>query len=342
MGVRKYEQDEEGPLDTIDSETVRAELVGRRTRLEQAIGRGGTSAQVAALIAEVDAALERLAAGTFGACDVCHDPIEPDRLMADPLIRTCIDHMTAGEQRALELDLELASRIQLALLPKHQLALAGWEVVRHFEPAGPVGGDYCDVIATAGGAGTFFLLGDVSGKGVAASILMANLHAMFRTLADADLPLADLMARANRLFCQSTMDNHYATLVCGRASAAGEVEIVNAGHWPALVVRRDRVEPVASTGLALGLFCASTYERAAVCLAAGDLLVFYTDGLCEARSPDGEEYGVDRLTAVVGRTAARDTRDPARVMAECLADLTRFRAGVPLGDDLTMMVVQKA
>jgi len=326
-------------VDTISSETLRAELAGRRSRLEEAAGRSGATAQVEALLAEVDAALARLDGGTFGKCEVCRDPIEPDRLMADPLIRTCVDHMTAGEQRALEQDLDLASRIQLAMLPKGRLALAGWETVRHFEPAGPVGGDYCDVIAPAGRADAFFLLGDVSGKGVAASILMANLHAMFRTMADTDLPLTDLMTRANRLFCQSTLDNHYATLVGGRASAAGEVELVNAGHWPVLVVRRDRVEPVASTGLALGLFCAAAYERAVVKLAAGDLLVFYTDGLVEARGPGGEDYGIDRLTTLLGRLAAGGERQAARVLGECLADLARFRAGVPLGDDLTVMVV---
>lgn len=179
-------------MDTYSDEVMRVELAERRSRLEQAIGRGGEAAQVRALIADVDAALARLEAGTFGRCDVCHDPIEPERLIADPLIRTCLDHLTSSEQRALEQDLDLAARIQAGLLPRRRVTVPGWEVAYHFEPAGPVGGDYCDVITPERGDGTFFLLGDVSGKGVAASILMANLHATFRTLAEADLPLGVL------------------------------------------------------------------------------------------------------------------------------------------------------
>jgi len=328
-------------VDTFNGEVMRAELVERRSRLDQAVGRGNEAAQVRALIADVDAALARLAADTFGRCEVCHDPIEPERLIADPLIRTCIDHLTSSERRALEQDLDLAARIQAGLLPRRWVTVPNWEVAYHFEPAGPVGGDYCDVITPERGDGTFFLLGDVSGKGVAASILMANLHATFRTLAEADLSLGSLMSRANRLFCQSTLDNHYATLVCGRASVGGEVEIASAGHWPALVLRHDCVEPVGATGLALGLFCVSEYESVTLTLSSGDLLVFYSDGLCEARGPGGDEYGVERLTARLERLAAAGERGPARVIAACLEDLVAFRAGVALGDDLTVMVVRR-
>lgn len=102
------------------------------------------------------------------------------------------------------------------------------------------------------------------------------------------------------------------------------------------------MEPVGATGLALGLFCVSEYESVTLTLSPGDLLVFYSDGLCEARGPGGDEYGVERLTARLERLAAAGERDPARVTAACLEDLATFRAGVALGDDLTVMVVRRA
>ncbi len=330
-------------MDGYADEAVRTELESRRTRLAWAAGRGDESGRLRELLAEVDDALARMDAGAYGRCDVCRDPIEHDRLMADPLARTCRDHMSPGEYRALEQDLDLAVRIQAQMLPRHQLAVAGWEVAYHFEPKGPVGGDYCDVIfgETEGVADALLLLGDVSGKGVPASILMANLHATFRTLADVGLPTEALMARANRLFCRSTLDAHYATLVCARATPQGEVDVVNAGHWPVLIAQPDGVRSIGATGLPLGLFCTAEYRHERGALAADDLLVLHTDGLSEARNPTGEEYGTSHLLARLAALVACGERDPHRVLAACLDDLTTFRAGTPLDDDLTLMVVRR-
>jgi sigma-B regulation protein RsbU (phosphoserine phosphatase) len=333
-------------MDVFTDEAVRIELEGRRERLAFAVGRGGETARLRALLAEVDDALTRMTAGTYGLCEVCGDAIEHARLMAEPLARTCLDHMSSSEQRALEQDLDLAVRIQAQMLPQRELAVAGWEVAYRFEPKGPVGGDYCDVILGDGAPGTasdaLFLLGDVSGKGVPASILMANLHATFRSLADVGLPVEALMARANRLFCRSTLDAHYATLVLARATPQGEVDIVNAGHLPALIVRKDGVQPVGATGIPLGLFCNAEYGHERVAFAPGDLMVLHTDGLSEARDAGGEEYGGARLPARLAELAAAGEGDPHRVLAACLEDLTRFRAGAPLDDDLTVMVVRRS
>ena len=333
-------------MDGFTDEAVRTELEGRRTRLAFAAERSGDGGRLRALLAEVDDALARMTAGTYGRCDVCQDPIEHDRLMSDPLARTCLDHMSSSEQRAFEQDLDLAVRIQAQMLPRRERAVAGWEVAYRFEPKGPVGGDYCDVILGEGESGTasdaLFLLGDVSGKGVPASILMANLHATFRSLADVGLPVEALMARANRLFCRSTLDAHYATLVLARATPHGEVDVVNAGHPPALIVRPDGVQPIGATGLPLGLFCTAEYRHERVTLGPADLLVLHTDGLSEARNAAGDDYGTSRLPARLAAMAAAAQSDPHRVLAACLDDLTRFRAGAPLDDDLTVMVVRRA
>src|SRR5207249_7870938 len=141
-------------------------------------------------------------------------------------------------QTALQNDLDLASRIQWQLLPRQNVRVSGWEVHYRYEPAGPVSGDYCDAITENGDGGNLYVLtGDVSGKGVAASLLMAHLNAMFRTLVGMGLPVQHLLERANRLFSESTIASHYATLVCARAEVTGEVEVCNAGHCPPLVIR---------------------------------------------------------------------------------------------------------
>ena len=170
------------------------------------------------MLQEVDTALERLESGTYGLCEVCHDPVEAERLIANPLERFCLDHLNANQRRALEDDLNLASQIQRGLLPAHNLRFDGWHFDYRFEPAGLVSGDYIDIIQT-GETDLYFALGDVSGKGVAASMLMAKLHAVFRSLIPLGLGVDQLTERASRLFGESMLPGQYATLICGRTVA---------------------------------------------------------------------------------------------------------------------------
>jgi sigma-B regulation protein RsbU (phosphoserine phosphatase) len=220
---------------------MREQLLERRSKLEHAGQHSDSLDRLQLLLDEVDSALARIDNGTYGICESCHDTIECDRLIADPLVRFCLDHLTRGERSALEQDLQLAKRVQMGLLPKGSLDRDGWQICYHYEPAGLVSGDYCDVI-DAGKNGLFFMVGDVSGKGVAASMLMAHLHAMFRTLIPVGLSLPDMLQHASRVFRESTLPNQYATLVAGRAWPDGAVEMCNAGHPFPLVVRRGAVE----------------------------------------------------------------------------------------------------
>ncbi len=318
---------------------VREQLIDRRRRLESAIGSLEETAHLARLLVDVDAALERLGNGAYGLCESCHDPIEPERLAADPLCRVCLDHLPPAERAMLEQDLELAGRVQAGLLPRNDLRTDGWEVCYHYEPAGAVSGDYLDIMERDSAAGMFFLLGDIAGKGVAASLLMSHLRASVRTLLDIGVPLAELVKRANRLFCESTLPAHYATLVCGRADGAGAVEIANAGHCPPLLLRPDGSERIEATGLPLGLFCDGAWRVRSLRMERGDSLVLYTDGLSEARNAAGADYGPERLESLAetGRTHS------ARALAgACLADVTAFLAGAPKRDDLSLMVIRRA
>jgi len=147
----------------------------------------------------------------------------------------------------------MAARIQTTLLPRRAVRTGGWEACYHYQPLGPVSGDYCDLIPSAGG-GLLFIAGDVSGKGVASSLLMSHLHAIFRSLLSVGMPIGALLERANRVFCESTLPSFYATLVCGHAHANGDVEICNAGHCPPVLVCGGEVSTIEAAALPPGLF----------------------------------------------------------------------------------------
>jgi len=322
---------------TAEQTYLRTELEQRRERLHAALHSPAADTSLSQLLTAVDTALSRIDQGTFGICEQCHENIEAERLLADPLVRFCLDHLTSAEQRALESDLSLAARIQRALLPKLSLAPAGWGVRYHYQPAGMVSGDYCDLLETEGGL--LFMLGDVSGKGVAASMLMSHLHATFRSLAEAGLPLDQMVEDANRIFCESTLAGQFATLVVGRAARDGSVEFVSAGHLPLLHIHRDGATPENSTGVPLGMFCNTRFPVHRLTLAQGDTIFLYTDGLTEARNLAGQEYGLQRIRTLAARQAGIE---PEGLIAKCLEDLLRFGEGLKQTDDLTLLVVRRA
>lgn len=317
---------------------LQEKLLDRSQKLHAAAATYGANAELTRLLQEVDDALDGIKAGTYGLCKVCHDPIEPERLLADPLAQFCLDHLTPAEHRALEADLELASKIQRGLLPEMSLSHGDWQVASHYASAGVVSGDYCDLVKSGIGD-LYFMVGDVSGKGVAASMLMAHLHAMFRTLISLDLPLQQIVERASRVFCESTMSSHYATLVCGRAGRGGEIEICNAGHLPPLLIDRDTVKGVEASGLPLGMFCDERFETRRLQLGPGDALLLYTDGISEAQDETGAEYGRPRLAELCRRF---HTLTPPALISACLEDLAVFRAKAPQKDDQTIQVIQRA
>ena len=319
---------------------VRDQLLDRRRRLESAVAWTPAEPRLTELLAEVDAALARLDQGAFGLCEVCHETVEADRLMADPLVRYCLDHLTPAERSALELDLEMAATLQRGLLPQPDASHNGWEIAHTYRPLGPVSGDYCDVVTEDGPeSGLFFFLGDVSGKGVAASMLMAQLHAIFRTLAAQHLDLARMFGRAGRIFCESALSPYYATLVGGRAGSAGRLELSNAGHCPPLLVKGGSVTRLEPSGTPLGMFCDGNYRVETLELGPGDVLVIYTDGLSEARNVEDQEYGEQRVIESV-RNQARF--GPREIVEGCLSELSRFMGGARLADDLTVMAIQRA
>jgi sigma-B regulation protein RsbU (phosphoserine phosphatase) len=312
------------------------QLLERRRRLDSALA-SGESAQLANLLEEVDSALARIEQGTYGTCAHCDATIEAERLAADPLTTVCLQCLSPAEQRALEHDLSLAGSIQSALLPECDLAHHGWELHYEYRPHGTVGGDYCDLISMKDD-GLLFVLGDVSGKGVSAAILVSHLHATFRALADMDLSLPELVARANHLLCIGTTSSSFATLVCGRLEPTGRMEVCNAGHCPPLLAGSDSVDLIPATGLPLGMFCNTSFTTQSFQLQRDDRLFLYTDGLSEKRNHKDVEYGIEDVRAQLARSRSVSASDTIRAAIE---SLTRFGGDVPATDDLTLMVVRR-
>jgi phosphoserine phosphatase RsbU/P len=316
---------------------AREQLMDRRRKLDYARHTAPHDGDLTRLMAEVDAALARVETESYGLCEACQGVIESERLMADPLSRLCLECLTPTEQRALEDDLTLAARIQGELLPRRDYRIDGWEVAYHYQPVRLVSGDYCDLI-TAENGDLYFIVGDVSGKGVAASMLMAHLHALFRSLVPAGLPLPLLLERVSRVFCESTLPSHYATLVCARASREGRVELANAGHPPPLVVSGEAVTLVAPTGLPLGVFRDQRFASSEVGLGPGDTLMIYTDGVSEAENAAGDEFGADRVIALA---RANQALSATALVRHCVSEVGDFCSHAH-ADDLTVMAIRRS
>jgi sigma-B regulation protein RsbU (phosphoserine phosphatase) len=316
-------------------DSMREQLVDRRARVTTAISSVGADAQLTALLREVDAALERFESGTYGLCDICHDTVQPERLIANPLERICLGCLNADQRQALEDDLNLASDIQRGLLPRHGLRMDGWHFDYGYEPAGLISGDYVDILQTEE-TDLYFILGDVSGKGVAASMLMAKLHAVFRSLIPLGLGVDQLTERASRLFSEGTLPGHYATLICGHASKDGEVSLCNAGHPPALLIRNGQVAPISATGFPFGMFPKQKFWVETLKLSDGDSLLLYTDGVPDALNSAQEEYGMCRLIDIVGKSRSLS---PEQLVARCLSDVATFRHG--RFDDISIMSIRR-
>lgn len=317
---------------------IREQLLVRRQNLESALTKHETR-QILHLLHDVDEALGKLEHGNFGVCQNCHESIEVERVMADPLVTFCLGCLTPAQQRGLEHDLSLAARMQTELLPTDNIAQAdGWETAYHFRPARIVSGDYFDLICDGKG-GMYFIVADVAGKGIGAAMLTASLRAVFRAL----IPTADcvgvLLEQANRLFCESAMSGQYATLVFGRVRAGGEVELANAGHLPVLIARGSGVEAIESTDLPFGMFCSQTFTVQRTKLEPGDTLLLYTDGISEAQNATGEEFGTQPLHGLVGKAALRE---PCELVKNCRELLDGFRGDAERNDDETLLAIQFA
>jgi len=316
--------------------SIKEQLTLRKRMLKDAVKFSPDNGNLNKLLSDVDAALKEMADGTYGICTVCNDPIETESLLADPLVTVCLSHLSDQQQRALEDDLEYAGKIQRALLPEKEIKTDEWEFAHHYRPAGIVSGDFCDLMPANDGS-HIFILGDVSGKGVSASIMMSNLYAIIHSLQSFDLPINVMLQKANRLFCESTLTTNYATMVLGRVVPDGTLEICVAGHNPPLIVKDGKVTSIGATGIPVGVFCSAEYDVKRFKLNKNDFLFLYTDGLSEA-SVNETEYGTDRIIEYLAKVNGLSAKE---IITDVLLKQQTFLGNTKLEDDITVAAIRK-
>jgi phosphoserine phosphatase RsbU/P len=241
------------------------------------------------------------------------------------------------EKKHMERELELAREIQMSLVPSAPMTSGPWEIHGKVVPARRVGGDYYDFYPI--GERRFAVtIADVSGKGVPAALLMANVQASLRAFCDGEREITAAMAKINRSVSRGAADGKFITLFYGEVDfARGTLLYVNAGHNYPMLRRRDgRIEDLEEGGLLLGLFESAEYERAEVPFTPGDSLLLYSDGISEAADSRGQELGEERL-----HTLWRDygVLPSSEVIGRLLGDVEAFRGSAGQGDDMTAVVV---
>ena len=241
------------------------------------------------------------------------------------------------EKRRMEEDMRRAAEIQQRLLPSLPPKVPGYGLLGSNTPCRTVGGDYYDFIHE--GTQVFLALGDVSGKGTGAALIMTVLRAAVRGHWQ-EGSVAEALGRINKTVCQNVPEGKYVTFVAARLDvASGRITYVNAGHNAPLLIRADgAIELLEEGGMVLGMFESVPYAEGTVDLRSGDTLFIYSDGVTETFNPEGDEYGEDRLMAAVKRHRGADA---ATIQREILLDLDRFAQGVKAGDDRTIIVLKR-
>jgi sigma-B regulation protein RsbU (phosphoserine phosphatase) len=247
------------------------------------------------------------------------------------------------EERALRRvqdEIRLASEIQTGLLPKAPPVVPGYEIAGASFPAEVVGGDYFDFITGTDRDPVAVCLGDVSGKGLSAALLMANLQATIRGQALLRLSPARCLKHANALLARSTDPEKFATFFYGLLDPHEHVlTFSNAGHDPPLLVsRRTGLSRLETGGLVLGFLDQAEYEEDTVAIAPGDLLVAYSDGVTEATDGRDEPFGSERLLKVLEDSRDRPVED---VIGNIVAAVGRHTGDAPQSDDITIVAVKR-
>ncbi|MGV8042360.1 MAG: SpoIIE family protein phosphatase [Thermoanaerobaculaceae bacterium] len=246
----------------------------------------------------------------------------------------------AAERQRLASEMALARRIQEALLPEHLPDVPGWELYASNRASRVVSGDLYTAVTCGDPAELAFMVVDVAGKGVAASLLTASLEALCAGPIEAGFAPHDTFDRVSNRLYKRTPPEKYATAFLGALEpTTGRLCYANAGHLPGLVLSRDgQPRWLLRTGLPLGLLPGSTYAPAEVGLQAGDLLVLYTDGYTEAENREAEEFGQERLLT----TCVELRSSPLPAFASALdAALDAFTGGAVLSDDRTLLLLRR-
>jgi serine phosphatase RsbU (regulator of sigma subunit) len=236
-------------------------------------------------------------------------------------------------------ELEDGHAIQRALLPRQSPRVPGWELWLFTRSANEVGGDLVDFFSLA--QDRFAVaVGDVAGKGLKAALLTAKLQATLRALAPDAPTLAALVGKVNAIFCRDSLPQMFSSLVYAEIASGGTaVRMINAGHIPPLVLSSAGITQMGKGGPALGLMPGAEFSEETVTLERNDLVVFYSDGVVEARDESGEFFGEERLRTVLAGAASHS---PPLISQKLLDAVDGFRGEAKAHDDLTFLLLKRA
>lgn len=236
-------------------------------------------------------------------------------------------------------EVRLATEIQINLLPHQMPRIEGYQIAGTSIPARDVGGDYFDFIRKDENR-LAFCLGDVSGKGMPAALLMANLQATLRGQTMADIPIAECIARSNKLMHHSTDIKKFATLFYGLLNfKEHQLEYCNAGHDnPFLFSPGKEPQRLQIGGVVLGFVPEFSYQETTIPVNPGDLLVIYSDGITEAMNSAEEEFGEERLVETI---VENRTHSPQELLSSILKSVRLHVGNEPQMDDMTLVVLKR-
>jgi serine phosphatase RsbU (regulator of sigma subunit) len=248
----------------------------------------------------------------------------------------------SGVHRAFRKDLEGAKDIQQAFFPPQSFSIPCLSSKTFYQPARGIGGDYYDFLSLSGGRWGI-AIGDVSGKGIGAALLMASLQASLRAQAlNPYLDLTALIGSVNRLVHESSPTGFFASLFYAEYEPASRMlQYANAGHNPPIVVR-PRTEccelfHLRAQGVPVGMYPEAQFKSTSFQLAKDDILVAYTDGITEAANPSGQLWGMERLENLL-RSCSKLA--PDEIIERVLAEVSEFANGEPQRDDVTLVVMK--
>jgi serine phosphatase RsbU (regulator of sigma subunit) len=246
-----------------------------------------------------------------------------------------------ADRITMKRDLEIAREIQGWLMPAAPPQVPGMDIAFSTRPANTVAGDYYDAFFRPGSPNRLLVVvADVAGKSVPAALLMATVQASLRTLAAGPFPLLEVIGLLNRYLCsQNPEGRRFTTAFLAEIDpASGDFAYVNAGHnWPVLRHASGAVERLETGGLPLGIKADAMYESGAGRLAAGDLLVVFTDGLVEAENDKQEEYGEERMLGVI---AGPGEGSAAESLGRLTASVNAFVGATRQHDDITCLLLR--
>ncbi|MGB7201599.1 MAG: SpoIIE family protein phosphatase [Pyrinomonadaceae bacterium] len=239
----------------------------------------------------------------------------------------------------MERELELAAEIQQTFQPSGPPIIAGYEFQGISFSCYEIGGDYYDFIQREDGK-MLVALGDVSGKGTAAALLMSSLHAAIHGQIAANTPIGESITLINEYLVKNTPTNRFVTLFIAELTPpTGELNFINAGHNPPLIARANgTIELLESGGMPLGLMVLDDYEAGKALLNSGDTLVIYSDGVSEANNMNEDEFGLDRLKDVI---RANITASASGMRDKVESALSDFTGTAPANDDITLVIVKR-